>query len=211
MFFRKKRPPAEVWVSTWREKVPMLNRVSLSFEAKAFSTERGVERLKFIILSFVDWSQAIYATAWHTEQSHWRTAQMTPLKRLERVDWLTFFGKPYLELFGGEERVLSAPCFNAQRVSGGVLLLAAPLPDSPEMTESDRPLVALEQYLGADAFAGENYPEVPCRVPKFDLSETVTGIKSDAEKDDSPRPFEPIILRDSETGTPSAVIVLSKN
>jgi len=51
---------------------------------------------------------------------------------------------------------------------------------------------------------------VPCRVPKFDLSETVGAMKSESDKDDSPRPFEPIILRDSETDAPSAVVVLSK-
>ncbi|MGO9336198.1 MAG: hypothetical protein ACLPY1_01695 [Terracidiphilus sp.] len=211
IFFRKQKPFSQVWISSWRGKVPSLNSASLSFDAKAFSGAQGVDRLERIILGFAAWSQAVYATARHTEQMHWRVAQMTPLERLERLDWLTFFGGPYVELFGGEQRVLSAPCFSAQQVSGGVLLLAAPRPDSPEMTDSDQTLLALEQYLGADAFAGENYPETPCRIPKFDLSETVNGLKADPDKDDAPRPFEPIILRDTETGTPSAVIVLSKS
>jgi len=33
--------------------------------------------------------------------------------------------------------------------------------------------VGLEEYLGSDAFAGRGYPSVPCKVPRFDLSDTV--------------------------------------
>jgi hypothetical protein len=209
--FKKKKPFAEIWASCWREKVPALNSISFSFDAKAFATAEGVERLKTIILSFIDWSQAVYATARHTEQMHWRIAQKTPMERLERMDWLTFFGKPYLELFGGEQRVLSAPCFRAQQISGGVLLQASERPDSPEMTESDQTLLSLEQYLEADAFAGENYPEVPCRVPIFDLSETVTAMNYDSDASDKSRFLEPLIIRDPGTNAPSAVVILSKD
>lgn len=126
------------------------------------------------------------------------------------MDWLTFFGKPYLELFGGEDRVLAAPCFQAEKVSGGVLLLAAALPDSPEMTELDQALIALEQYLGVDAFASEHYPEVPCRVPCFDLSETVLSEGAKPENDAAPDSLEPRVIRDPKTNEPIAVVVLSK-
>ena len=53
------------------------------------------------------------------------------------------------------------------------MLLAAPRPDSPEITDSTEALLKLEESLGADAFAGRGYPDVPCRVPRLDLSETV--------------------------------------
>lgn len=209
--FRRTKPFAEIWAECWRAKVPRLNWISLSLEARVFATDQGADRITKIALRLIEWSKGVYATGRHTAQYHSRVAQMTPLKRLERMDWLTFFGRPYLEIFGGEQRVLSAPCFSAQQVSTGVLLLAAPRPDSREMTESDQTLLALEQYLGADVFASENYPEVPCRVPKFDLSETINGLKTDFGKDDGPRPSEPVIVADLATGTPSAVVVFSKS
>lgn len=152
-----------------------MNYIWLDLDAKAFSIPDGVERLKRIVLDLVAWSGAVYATAWHSKQAHSRVAQGTPEKRLEQMDWLTFFGEPYLALFGGSERVRNAPCYSVEDAPGGLLLLAAPKPDSPEMTDSDQILVNLEEYLGADAFAGRGYPAVPCRVPQFDLSQTVTA------------------------------------
>lgn len=38
---------------------------------------------------------------------------------------------------------------------------------------SERFLINLEEYLGPDAFAGRGYPETPCRVPVFDLADTL--------------------------------------
>lgn len=173
IFFRRQKPFAETWVSTWRGRVPSLNSVRLTFEAKAFNSEDGVERLKTVILDFVELSQGVYGTARHSDQANWRAAQGTPTDRLRNLDWLTFFGKPYIELFGGIERVVAAPWFSFHQSSLGVLLLATAIPNSPEMIESDQTLVGLERYLGSDAFASAEYPEVPCRVPDFDLSETV--------------------------------------
>jgi hypothetical protein len=55
----------------------------------------------------------------------------------------------------------------------GVVLIATPRPDSPELTTSADLLVGLEDYPDRNAFAGRGYPQVPCTVPEFDLSETV--------------------------------------
>jgi hypothetical protein len=102
-------------------------------------------------------------------------AQKTPKERLQEMDWLTFFGKPYVDLFGGQERILKAPCHSVKELNGGFVLIAAAQPDSPEMTDGSTALLNLEEYLGADAFAGRGYPEIPCRVPTLDLSETVSA------------------------------------
>jgi hypothetical protein len=175
LLFRKKKPYLEAMASCWRWNSPRLNGIDLYLDARAFASDGGAERLKVIALAFVDWSQAVYATVRHPDQMHSRTVSRTPLERLERLDWLTFFGRPYLDIFGGEECVLAAPCYSAEQVSGGILLIATPKPDSPEMTESAETLIALEDYLGTDAFAGQGYPEIPCHVPNFDLSETVNA------------------------------------
>ena len=175
LLFRKKKPYLEAMASCWRWNTPHLNNISIGLDAKQFSSDDGPDRLKAIVLAFVDWSQAAYATLLYPGQMHYRAVRGTPKNRLDNLDWLTFFGKPYLELFGGEERVLAAPCYSTQQISGGVLLTATHRPDTPGITQSVETLIALENYLGADAFAGQGYPEVPCRVPEFDLSETVNG------------------------------------
>ena len=161
--------------SCWRWNTPRLNDISLSLDAREFSSGDGVSRLISIVLSIVDWSEAAYATVRQTGQMHSRVAAGTPAKRLERLDWLTFFGKPYLELFGGEERVLATPCYRSLWGPSGIILMAAPRPDSPEIIDSTETLVALENYLGVDAFAGQGFPEIPCNVPNFNLAETVNG------------------------------------
>ena len=170
--FCRKRPGASIYLTVWRSRVPDLNHVWVVLEAAAFRNESGAGRLRKMVLDLVAWSRGVLATARHSKQALYRVVQKTPLERLQQLEWLSFFGKPYIEMFG-KQRVLSAPSHETVEVQGGVLLLAAPRPDSPEMTTSPDRLLSLEAYLGADAFAGNGYPTVPCRVPSFNLRETI--------------------------------------
>lgn len=170
--FRKRRPRASIYATAWRSKVPDLNRIWLDLEAKPFEAQDGVARLMKIVLDLVAWSNGVHATVRHSDQALYRIVQKTPLERLQQLDWLTFFGKPYVEMFG-EKRLLETPCYRVERALNGFLLLAAARPDDPEMTETDRVLVRLEDYLGSDAFAGRGYPSVPCKVPRFELLDTL--------------------------------------
>jgi len=208
LFFKKRKPFAEIWAQCWKAKVPSLNRVRLSLDAGEFQEKNGGERVSDIVLRFVEWAEAVYATAWHSQQMHWRVAQGTPLARLKSIDWLTFFGKPYLELFGGEQRVLSGAWYGARQVSGGLLLLASERFDSAEMTHSDRTLLELENYLGQDSFAREGFPKVTCRVPAFDLSETVTQPNGQELRSGSNVLGPTLVLDDANR--PIAVLTMSK-
>lgn len=209
LFFRKKKPYMQAWAECWQGHVPSLNKISLEFEAKAFSTSDGVDRLIALFLQFVDWSQAVYGCARRSGQLHGRWAQGTPLDRLTNASWLNFFGQPYLDLFGGKERVLAAPCYRAEPTSDGVLLLASPRSDSPEMAGSDAVLTKLEAYLGRDAFIAEDYSDIPCRLPKFDLSETVVLPSLESEERDETKFKSPLTIRNRRTKQPIAVVVLS--
>ena len=171
--FVKVLPPASISLNVWRSTVEEMNRIYADFDAKAFSTADGPTRISAIVEDLVKWSSAVFASARHTKQEHWRVAQKTPRERLQEMDWLTFLGGPYVDLFGGQERILKAPCHLVKELGGGLILIAAPRPDCPEMTDNSATLLKLEEYLGADAFAGRGYPEIPCRVPIFDLSETL--------------------------------------
>jgi hypothetical protein len=171
--FLKSRPYASFSLSVWRSQVTFMNRMYVDLDAKEFSQSDGPTRIRAIVADLVKWSDAVFASARHSKQKHWRVAQRTPRERIQEMDWLTFFGKPYVDLFGGRERILRSPCESIEELSDGLMLIAAERPDSPEMTDSDRVLIGLEEYLGADSFAGRGYPQVPCRVPAFDLSETV--------------------------------------
>jgi hypothetical protein len=176
--FTKKKPGASIYLTAWRGRLPGMNRIWCDFDTNAFAGTDGTERMKRIVADLIHWSGGVYATARPSRQAHYRMAQKTPEERLERMDWLTFFGEPYLELFGGRSRVKAAPCYSVEECPEGLLLVAAPTPDSPEITEFPEVLLKLEEYLGADAFAGRGYPDVPCRVPRFDLSETVNTQES---------------------------------
>lgn len=173
VLFRKIRPSALITITVWRGRVPGLNSISAEFDASAFSADHRTERLKRLSTTLYSWCEGVYASVFQSNQAHVRSAQRTPQERLERIDWLNIFGDPYIELFGGRQRVLSAPTYQAEEVKGGIMLISAPNPDSAEMTQSAKHLIAIEDYLGADVFAGRGYPSVPCRVPRFNLSETV--------------------------------------
>ena len=172
MFFIKKKPAMFLAITSWRGQVPDLNSLWFDVEACEFDGVVGVARLKGIIAELLSWSGAVYATAQHSGQRHYRSAPGNPMKRLDQLNWLTFFGPSYLRLLR-KESVQSCPFYSCETIADGLLLTAAERPDSPEMRESDSVLLSLEKCLGADVFATEDYPEVPCRVPSFDLRQTV--------------------------------------
>ncbi|HEY6374392.1 MAG TPA: hypothetical protein VIX90_02585 [Edaphobacter sp.] len=175
MYFTKKKPGLLLGVTSWRSRVPNLNYVWFDIEATEFTNPEGVVRLKRIVVDFVLWAGAAYATAQHSSQRHYRSAPGNPRQRLDQLNWLTFFGAPYLRLLG-EKSVGGCPFYSCETVADGLLLTAAERPDSPEMVGSDAVLLSLERCLGANIFATEDYPATPCRVPNFDLRETVNPV-----------------------------------
>ena len=172
ILFRKHSPKALIHVATSRMRTPALNCLWLDLSAGPFTGGDGSERMIAIARAMVHWSEAVYATASHSQQVHKRGAGGTPLIRLENLDWLTFFGRPYVEMFG-RKRLLDAPFHEVREVDHGMLALATPRPDSAELTTSSDLLIKLEQHLGSEAFVGAGYPEVPCRVPQFDPRDTI--------------------------------------
>jgi hypothetical protein len=174
MLFKKRKPSLLLDVTIWRGRVPDLNYLWFDIDATEFLGSEGVRRLKSITMDFISWSGAVYGTAWHSQQRHYRSAPGNPGKRLDQLNWLTYLGGPYIDFFG-PNRIQNCPFYSCESFGNGLLLTAAERPDSPAMTESDETLIALEECLGSDAFASEGYPDVACKVPVFDLSETVTG------------------------------------
>lgn len=172
IYFKKQKPSLFLCVTNWRGRVPDLNYVWFDIDAAEFANLGGAERLKNIVADFVVWSGAAYATAWHSSQHHFRSAPGNPTRRLDQLNWLTYFGTPYLRLLG-EEKVRECPFYSCEAVSDGLLLTAAESPDSLTMSTSDGVLLSLEKCVGADIFANEAYPQIACRVPAFDLNETV--------------------------------------
>lgn len=173
LLFSRKILRALIVVHARRWGTAKLNSIWMELDAKAFSEAGGPDRLKGMLRDLVSWSDAAYGTVYYSGQAHKRIVQMTPMQRLAQVYWLNYFGQPYLEMFG-RERVLNAPCYSVEAFdNNGVYLQVAHRFDSPEMTSSDDLLIALEEYLGPDAFAGRGYPKIPCKVPAFDLSETM--------------------------------------
>lgn len=173
LMFRRKQPRAFIMAHGRRLGTGGMNSIRMEVDAKSFCGEDGPLRLKAMLRELVLWSEAAYGYVYYSEQVHKRIVQMTPLQRLAQAYWLNFFGMPYVEMFGGR-RVVQAPCYSVEEVDGhGLLLQTTARFDAPELTDSDNLLIALEEYLGVDAFAGRGYPQIPCRVPRFDLSETV--------------------------------------
>ncbi|MBB5064652.1 hypothetical protein [Granulicella mallensis] len=177
IYFTKKNPALLLGVTNWKGKVPNLNYIWFDVEASEFSGSDGVVRLIRIITEFIVWSGAVYATAWQSNQRHHRSAPGNPTKRLDQLNWLTFLGYPYLSLLG-EDRVRNCSFYSCERLSDGLLLTASESPDSPAITESNDLLLGLEACLDSGIFATEEYPEVPCRVPAFDLRQTVVQSSS---------------------------------
>jgi len=162
------------------------------FEVRAFDDEEGPKRIVGIVLEMIAWSDAVFATAFHSAQIHSRSGPGTPLEGLRRLDWLTYWGAPYVELIG-RERLLRAPCYLVDQYGTGILMQASPRFDGPDVLESDKLLIGLEQYLGADLFAGPEYPDASCQVPTIDASETICH----TENPETSQSADASVIRDS--------------
>jgi hypothetical protein len=208
LMFRKKKPGMQAWATCWKGSRPFLNSLSLDLNARDFESADGTARLMSIFTTFICWSRAAYASARGPGQKHLRIGTGTPLDRLECLDWLSFFGKPYVDLFGGDERVLGAPCFQAERLNNGVILLASSRFNSPEIAESTDVLSRLEEYFGRDCFLTEDFSEIPCRVPSFDMAEVINRTEDDPGDSQGPPINAPIVIRNRKTKEPKAVIAL---
>ena len=159
-------------VHTRRREAPQLNWAGLELAAESFEPSGGADRLIGIVAALVEWSEAAYAYIRPSTQLHKRAAGGTPLQRLQRMDWVTYFGPPYLQMFG-LDRLKAAPADLVVPMGAGLLVRATLAPDDKRITASSEFLVAIENCLGADAFAHGGYLEKPCRLPVFDLSETL--------------------------------------
>jgi hypothetical protein len=187
LLFRKTRPRLLVRAEAWRSRRPWPNELSGDFDAAVFRGQDAAGRVREMLLTFVRWSEAIYGTAFHSAQTHARGGPGTPLDGLRRLNWLTYWGQPYVELIG-LDRLLAAPCHRVETVGSGVLMQATPRFDSASLVGSTTLLEELERYLGADLFAGPDYPDVRCRVPSFDMSETICEIAPPAAMSPRGRP-----------------------
>lgn len=201
LFFRKKKPRIDISLNIWRSSRPALNSVHFSLEANRF---RDPSEIINLVKRLIAWSGGVYATVRHSDQKLWRVAQLTPLTRLQQLEWLTYFGPLYVHMFG-EERVQTAGFHRLENFRDGCMALSAPTPDDPALTESEILLLQLEEALGADAFAGRGYPAILCRVPQFDLSEVTSTDGSNK----LPLP-EPVVVRRRGKIAMAAILHVSK-
>jgi hypothetical protein len=172
ILFKRSRPEMLCGVDIWQGKVPWVNSVYLNLDERAFATTDGVERLIRITCSLIEWSGAFYATAHHSNQNHYRYAPTTPMNRLEQLNWLNFFGAPYLKLFG-KERIAQAGFSRLIELETGILAIASDRPDSPVLTSSPDLLLELEIKLDRDVFARDDDSGEANRRPDLNLIETV--------------------------------------
>lgn len=97
--------------------------------------------------------------------------------RLPGLFWCTAFGNPYVEWFGGRERVLSGPWHSAESLAGSVMVYLAESPLDKRLTATPTLEQVGKQYLGADSFGDPEafranifVPQVK-NVPSLDLPE----------------------------------------
>ena len=86
---------------------------------------------------------------------------------LPGVYWGTYFGKAYVDWFGGAERFKKAPWPHVERCGDGFLLVRS---DSPFTWQEERALDArLREWLGDDAFFDIERRDRPLRTPNLEI------------------------------------------
>lgn len=90
--------------------------------------------------------------------------------RHPELNWMVYFGKPYIELFG-REKLMNTPCYCVNTIGENVISLQMAADVFQPISTEDRRTV--KSYLGADAFVeeGKDYRSYKAGiVPKFDFS-----------------------------------------
>ncbi|QCS43006.1 hypothetical protein [Natrinema versiforme] len=86
-----------------------------------------------------------------------------PKTRLERLGWVTVFGEPFHEQFGGRERLLEAPARNVCDLeNGAVLVRESTIPGTDRSDTDSGPAPSTDDYL----FGGESLAELRAEIER---------------------------------------------
>lgn len=116
-------------------------------------------------------TRADYGFIAHRRQEKRQSPILTPAERLPGIYWANLFGRPYIEFFG-REKLLATPCYRVCEINDDlILLLAAESLNAPELIDSDEIVNKIKSHLNQNAFAGPNFPNESCSVPKFNFGD----------------------------------------
>ena len=171
IFFTRKRPPIEMSVDIKRFSHAKFNEFSAYMHESHFKgAAQQKELLDFAIeMSLI--TRTDYGFIAHKRQERRQSTVLTPAERLPGIYWANFFGRPYIEFFG-REKLLGTPCYHVREINEDlVLLLTAESLYEPDLMDSDEVVNRIKAYLNQNAFAGPNFPEESCSVPKFNFGD----------------------------------------
>lgn len=170
-FSRKKPVETLICFSIERFARAKFNDCSVFVRDKYVKDEDGVEELLNFIVDLSRVIKTDYGFLAHTSQERRQSPVLTPAERLPGIYWANFFGRPYIEFFG-REKLLATPCYKVAEINEDlILLLTAERPNAADMTERDEIINLIKEYLNQNAFAGPNFPDEPCNVPKFNFGD----------------------------------------
>ncbi|HEU4713186.1 MAG TPA: hypothetical protein VFS76_16560 [Pyrinomonadaceae bacterium] len=172
IFFTRKRPPIEMSVDIKRFSHAKFNKFSAYIDERHFKGGSSAQKelLDFTIeMSLI--ARTDYGFIAHKRQERRQSPVLTPAERLSGIYWANFFGRPYIEFFG-REKLLATPCYEVREISADlILLLTSDSLNAPEMLDNDEVVNQIKAYLNQNAFAGPNFPDESCSVPKFNFGD----------------------------------------
>ena len=167
------RTPSLYFLVHWkRHSVPSFAAVSGSIPWSILAEEATrLDQFIQLVKTLAGDINAVYGDVQNMAFPGWDT----PLDlrvRLPDVPWLSFYGRPYIQMFG-KVRIETAPFYKVQRLQSGHYLLQAgqSLWDPvPEPTKD-----AIRKHLGEDAFmSGGRWRYKTGRAPDFDFANVVS-------------------------------------
>lgn len=149
------------------EGIGTLNDVQLRMKVKPLGAAITGELFAMRLTDILD---PDLLTVCSSEQSLRRSVGGTPLNRIEQIDWLMYWGRPYVRMLG-RERILAAPWHKSKDSSmGGLFTWVSETPDDSRLTSSCDLQQSIEAAIGKELFPSGSSIE-HCVAPQFDLSE----------------------------------------
>lgn len=170
--FSRKRPVENLFCfSIERFARAKFNDCSFFIRDKYLQEESNSQQLMNFMIDLCRIIGTDYGFIAHTRQERRQSPVLTPAERLPGIYWANFLGRPYIEFFG-REKLLATPCHDVREISDDlILLLTAERPDAAEMIDTDNAVNQVKTYLNQNAFAGPNFPDEPCSVPRFNFGD----------------------------------------
>lgn len=171
MVMERRRKPKSSYLIHW-EKVQQerFNYLVFSMDLEYLKAPKHLKTFLALCTQLIVLLEPVQGEITNCAVSNW-TDPIDLRVRHPELEWMNFFGRPYIDMFG-REKLLSAPCHSVKEIGDNVIALQ--LSENPFQSIPSKVRNAVKDHLDPEAFVeeGKSYLRYKTgHIPQFDFSD----------------------------------------